>query len=369
MLNNGGEIKMYLLKYSIRFLTLFITLFFFIGCDKSSITQVAELGQNQLIYSFDSTSLLDLDVHSLLPGNIVCLANDHKVFYSSNSGKSFNVLPFDLGTTFIKFDDYNNQNILYLGTNSATVYIIKDFNQNLKEVLYPDLIRINKIHTPYSDTNIYVAKEGYFLISFNDIFWINRYNFNWGILHNIHDTVHEFTQTQMGRIFDISSADYSGKHFVFVSEKTLGGIISTNDNFKSYNFYHYNPKIYFVRHSLSKYGSLGIALIKNDLNDKGTLVLSNDLFKTLTPLVNDLINTLTITDFEIIDENDFIISGIQPEKKLSYLILIRNKGTSFIKLIEKDGEINSIDYVPPNKSIFYVRAFQNRTELYKYTLN
>lgn len=359
---------MYLLRFSIWFLSLFFTLFFLIGCDKSSITKVDDFGRDQLIYSFDSTSLSDLDVHGLLPENIVCLAYDHKVFYSNNSGKSFNVLSPDLGTTFIKFDDYNNQNILFLGTNAATVFIIKDFNQILKEVIYPDIIRINRIHIPQFDTNIYVAKEGEFLISFNDLFWINRYNFNWGFIRSIHDTIFELTKTQMGRIFDISSTVYSGKYLVFVSEKTLGGIISTNDNFKTYNFYHHNPKIYFVRHSLSKYGFLGIALIKNNLDEKGILVLTNDQFKTFTPLNNELINDLTITDFEIIDENDFILSGIQSEKKLSYLILIKDKGTSFIKLIEKDGEINSIDYTPLDRCIYYLRTINEKTEIYKYSL-
>lgn len=349
---------------AIKILIIILASIIIYSCSQDNPISINEVRYSPILINKFNGIITLVEVNKLSPNKMILFGGGIGL-YSTNGGLNFDTLSplYYINKVTLKFDN-KSDDIIYCGADDAQVYIYKNFIQ-YKTILYGDLGRINIIYPTMNDTLVLAGKTVFHPQSVSMLFWINRKNFNWYFIESYLDTLLIGFSRNPRRILDISDAIKENKHVVAISDFAMFGIILTEDNFKSYKIFHTSDK-FFIKHALNQDGSFGFALIATPLGDT-LFYKSQDLFRTLTPMAVPELQSANIKDFFFIDKNYLLLYGKKSQNK-SVILLSRDNFTNFETLLETEGEITSVDYVPINKYLYFVNTSNNLSELYKISL-
>lgn len=345
----------------LNYILILVILLITAGCkDNEPVSYENPENRLELVYKFDNHIINTLILNKKYPSHIAMLSNGGKIFYSTDYGKEF-VSQLHIGLWAISFDNVTTK--LYIGT-SGNGYVTPDFGQTRVEFINYGVLSFY----PLNDTVMLFIKKDYLDLFYADLFWLNLQDYRWGRFIGLLDTFYNLGFQNVPPIYDISNTNKSGKLHIFFSEKYFGGIWHTEDYFNTFNSYHSRSNKHFIKHRLSSEGGLGLALVEDLDQSKKQLYITFDLFKNISLVENRILENFKINDFYILNEDEFIVSGVSLTDNISYLLLFRNKGTSYVELYKSEGEVTKLAFDSLNKWIYFIKISGNNSELYRYSL-
>lgn len=167
-------------------------------------------------------------------------------------------------------------------------------------------------------------------------------------------------------LLDINLCERGNIDILTISDAN-NGIFISQDLGKSWRCLHQDKL--FLKHKLSLKSQFGAAICKNNYLENSFLVITNDDFNSISNVSLDKIFNIQPIDIIITEQNFLIVLGYSLASDTSMILLSKDNGDSFTKLIEMKGKITSMDYDSINKWIYFTKSTDLEGELYRYSLN
>lgn len=353
----------------LRIILLGFLIFTISSCrDSVSILNNEPVKSNLTLIKKFSVKIDDIKISPFFPNIITILPQNISYDY----GKNFHPINALKNRGFFVFSKRKSDYLYYCETNyiEATINISSDLGQNwntvkmgFSEASISDLETSRKTNLVYAIYNFsdFMGGNGDLIVSTdNGLTWSDTLTLFWI----------EYQRLRNGRfpfhLLDINLCERDNTDILTVSDANKGIFIS-KDLGKSWLFFHQD--ILFIKHKLSLKSQFGAAICKNNYLDNTFLVITNDDFNTISQISQEKLFNIQPVDIIINEQNNLIVLGYSLTSDTSMILLSKDNGDSFTKLIEMKGKITSLDYDSINNWIYFTKSTDYEGELYRYSLS